>query len=506
MPKKTGLYSKYRDFILLAEIGAFLHDVGKLSGFFVLSKAKSMRIKDFHGQILFLDRGKIPSNVKEFLFKPLSGHLNTKSIKGIDLSISISHFICAHHGCSRCLLGAECPFKETIQNHPLIKLLKTVDHLDASNPSNAGKQPRECTVRDNFFDPETEIPVGKLNEMRFSFYGELDKFLSKERSIVEVNKFVKKLGEKYFANALSETRKYGNDITLLDHSKAVAAFYKMYLFNYLTLNAKLPNSFFKAHFRILLVSGNNNSENFLSYKIACCNPVLKSGSKTYFLAPPINKNSEFARFLKTYFKIALFKRDDFSPVFEGSRDIFARLKSLKIKTPQDIKEGYNEREAVNDVRKVVLFAELRKKERILSKLKSFRKHLSNLQRGSVHDEKNIVKYLRKEKEVKLLEKHLKSGVPAEKIKKKYGWRSSKDGESEIYDFFNAILSPVRPPSPIEMSDYFLREYHKLHSYKKLYDKLIEKRPIVLGRIYALFRTLKTFGVVFTPPQSASKRR
>jgi metal-dependent HD superfamily phosphatase/phosphodiesterase len=41
------LAGRYRDLILLAEIGAYLHDIGKLSSFFVLSKAKGKTVKDF---------------------------------------------------------------------------------------------------------------------------------------------------------------------------------------------------------------------------------------------------------------------------------------------------------------------------------------------------------------------------------------------------------------------------------------------------------------------------
>jgi hypothetical protein len=165
---------KYRDLILFLEIGAFIHDIGKLSSFFIISKAKSAVTRDFHGQILFIDiiagnkllTGKVipkcqaPGNKKlsplmEFLFTPIYKLLDLpQMVSGIDLSISLSHFVCAHHGCSRCLYGLardkldgafptnaeDCPFKDRIDNHPLIALLKTVDHLDASNPADSGKQ------------------------------------------------------------------------------------------------------------------------------------------------------------------------------------------------------------------------------------------------------------------------------------------------------------------------------------------------------------------------------
>jgi hypothetical protein len=495
MHRQTELYLKYRDFILLTEIGAFLHDIGKLSKFFILSKAKDTHIKDFHGQILFLDYKKIPERVKEFLFSPLTEHLNEKSIKGIDLSISLSHFACAHHGCARCLKGSKCQFKDVIQKHPLIALLKTVDHLDASNPSNTGKQPKEKTTRDNFFFPETEIPVNDLNEMRFSFYNELDLFLKNENSIEKINKFVKSLGEKYFANALSETRRYGNDITLLDHSKAVAAYYKTYLFRYLALGKPLPNSFFEAHFKLLGIKGDTEkAEQFLSYGIACCNSVLSDGNKAFFLAFPARQNSQFAKFLKSKFNMEIYGLDDFSPLFydtHGKRAL-EKFKSLIIKDPSGIKEGYTEKDAISDIKKVVLFAEFRRKEQFSAKLKSIERHLSNLKMGTMHDTANFAKYFKKEKEALLLKKRINAGASTEKIREMYGWKNSKDGEKEIYDFFNTILSPVRPPSPLEMSDYFLREYNKCHSYKKLYERFILKRPFVLGRVYALLRTLQIY--------------
>jgi predicted transcriptional regulator len=676
----ASLYKKsaeYRNFVLLCEVGAQLHDLGKLSRLFVLSKAKNTNIKDFHGQILFIDYEKIPQPVKEFIFVPLwmffedelplepisktewnnsnnipssaisksgknakntatenkvSGtgiyknilqnpqnsismqHLDTNVprsavtafldfkrrfeadplstyyapllsapyIKDIPLNIALSHFICAHHGCSRCLLQnylrKPCAFDESqavpplrIDTHPLIKLLKTVDHLDASNPSNKGKQELFNLYRDDFFFGETRLPFERFEEMRFSFYRELGAFLQALKdsetklykgrnltpqavyfkNIEQINAFVKHLAEKYFTNALSETRRFGNDITLFDHSLATASFFKAFLYAHLVLGKAMPDSFFTVRFRVMKIRKISSEEvqaaqkwnsekplenlhtpskqsdmgikHFLENEIACCNAIAETDNYYFFLVPFMHNNNAFIQFLQTSFsenivgaigknfdtgknkkvsipeilELELLPANDFAKIFDGTaicgkplKDVLKKFRNLKAKDFADISEGYTEKQAISDVKRVVYFALLRKKERILSKLNSSKKHLANLYNGSLHDEKNLIKYFKKEGEVNRLKKHLDAFISMDKIKKMYGWRSSKDAEESVYDFFNTVLSPVRPPSPVAMSFYFLQEFNRAHSFKKLAEHFLIRRPLVLGRVLALFRTLK----------------
>ncbi len=501
MPRKTKSDSKYKELILLSEIGAYLHDIGKLSRFFVLSKARGMNVKDFHGQILFLDKKILPPSLKNFLFSPLSDFVGENRIKGIDLNISLSHFICAHHGCSRCLMGMPCPFKDEIEKHPLIKLLKTVDHLDASNPANSGKQAPFKLYRDNIFYPETPLPVKKFDEMRKDFYSEVEEFLRKNgtENISELNRFIKSASQKYFENALSETRRFGNDITLLDHSNAVSSLYKAFLYAYLFWNKKIPNSFFGVRFRVIKVKGAEyETSRILSETYACCNEIVRSEESGYYLVANFKRNGKFANFIReiTGKEIEFSKANDLSYILGDEffgfppDEIKKRLDSLFIKTVSDIREGYTEKQAIEDIKKVILFAELRRKESISAKLRSFEKHLANLNKGSFHDPSNLPKFFKKEREVRLLRKHYEAGISAEKIKEKYGWKSSRDAENEIYAYFNEVLSPVRPPSPVEMSAYLLKLYHKYGSYKKVLEEFLIKRPLVPGRVFAIFRVLK----------------
>lgn len=502
---------KYRDLILLLEAGALLHDVGKLSSFFIISKAKGLLTKDFHGQIIFIDLGypdykkrKIGHKLERFLFTPLYELLNSEnSIKGVDLSITLSHFICAHHGCSRCLnFVYDCKFKDTIENNPLIKLLKTVDHLDASNPQDSGKQGIYSVYRDNFFLKQTPISVKALNKERGNFYKEVEELIN-----LAPCDFVKKLKyvtKKYFIKTLSETRRHGNDITLLDHSESVSSFYKAYLFNYFIRNKRFPDSFFKCNFRIMRVKKNSNIdiENKISYELALANKILESDRWIYFLIPPIRSES-FFRFLEDYLqsRIEVSKLNDFSYLFsdtlkgEKLSPYYDRLKKYIIKTPGDISKSYTEKDVIDKVKEIIYFAILRKKESYARKLKSYSKHLENVKNGIEHSEKNLKKYYKKKREIEILKKRLNAGIPMNKIRQTYKWHSSKDGEKSVYDFFNLTLSPIRPPSPVDMANYFLKEYNKTGSFKGVYGKLIERRPIVLGRVLAYLRTIKNeFGI------------
>jgi hypothetical protein len=426
----------------------------------------------------------------------------------VDLSISLSNLVCAHHNCTRCLFlqkdlnrATLCPFRETIQKNPLIYLLRTVDHLDASNPSDANKQGVTAIVRDNLFFPETKIDSKRLDDIRSDFYSELEQFLScGKRDIVLLNRFVKLLADKYFFECLSETRKFGNDITLLDHAKSVAAYYKTHLFNYFVKGKPFPKTFFDVHFRILAVNNcNTRFEEFLSTTIAMSNLVARTEKKSHFLLANSNSKKLLAFFQENFGAKAYYGgTDDFSAVFKDSlfghslNKLFHRLKGLKIKNPEDIKPNYTQKDAIADIKKVVYFALLRRYEAVQRRFESSTKHLSNLELGSIHDEKNLVRYFRKKAEVDFLKRKLKRSAGTEKMKSIYRWKSSHDGAEEVYNFFNEVLSPIRPPSPIKMSEYLLKDYLKHHSFKRIYNNLILLRPIILARVYAFFRTLNEF--------------
>jgi len=334
-------------------------------------------------------------------------------------------------------------------------------------------------------------------------------FIFNHQDIVNLNKFVKSLGEKYFSSTLSETRRYGNDITLLDHAKSVSSCFKMYLFDHFVRDKPLPLSFFNSQFRVLTIKNNSQEvEEMLSYKLAFSNFVFKTDQNSHFLVPNMRK-SEIKKLLTAGIlkQVLAFARkrvqyvnlsgvNDFSVIFNDTlkgkplHDAFDKLKEMKIKTPEDL--GFTEKELINELKRVVFFSALKKKEALERRLKSSLRHLENLKNGTIYNEKNLFKYYRKESEINTIRRHLDSYPTIEIIKCRTGWKSSKDAEKEVYDFFNVILSPIRPPSPIEMSNFFLKEYHRLGSFKGLYENLIIRRPLTPGRIYAFTRNMVKF--------------
>ena len=520
----------FRDLILLLEVGALLHDIGKLSSAFIASKAPSSNISDLHGQILFIDSGTLkddsfpewrktarhlPKEVEKFLYTHINKLLNLPSVvSDIDISISLSNLVCAHHNCTRCLYQPQdnngealCPFRQVIQRNPLISLLRTVDHLDASNPSDSNKQSLDSLVRDNFIFPESKIDASALDDARGHFYEQLEQFLSSRAyTISELNAFVKQEISKYFVLGLSETRKFGNDITLLDHSRSVAAYYKAYLYKYFVEGKALPKSFFEARFRVLTVeSCDDEVEEFLSNTLAMSNLVARTDSKLHFLTTN-TKSKLLLKEIHNRFGANSYygKTNDFSQVFQDTfygvsmSNLYRKLCNLHIKEPEDIKPGYTKEEALADIKKVVYFALLQRKEALQRQLASASKHLANLEAGSNHDERNFVRFFRKKREVELLAGALRKGVSIEKIKATYGWRSSYDGARDVYNFFNEVLSPIRPPSPVKMSKYLLKDYLKYRSYKRLYMNLIVLRPLILARVYAFFRVLNEFYYTSVP--------
>jgi hypothetical protein len=283
----------------------------------------------------------------------------------------------------------------------------------------------------------------------------------------------------------------------------------MYLFNYLVRDKPLPLSFFNSQFRVLTIKNNSyDVEEMLSYELAFSNLIFKTDQNSHFLVPNMRKSEvqklltagmlkqvlAFARKRVQY--VNLSGVDDFSVIFNDTlkgkslQGEFTKLKKMKIKSPENL--GFTEKELINELKRVVFFSALKKKEALERRLKSSLKHLENLKNGTIYDEKNLFKYYRKENEINRIRRHLASYPTIEIIKYRTGWKSSKDAEKEVYDFFNVILSPIRPPSPIEMSNFFLKEYHRLGSFKGLYENLIIRRPLTPGRIYAFTRNLVKF--------------
>ena len=132
------------------EIIVFLHDIGKISSHFIMSKDPELNIKDRHAMLILEE--KLPDYLNKFLKTPINKIF--EELNYLDNGVSPIHFICSHHGCDRCIYNEDCIKYE---KNFYIKLLQISDRLDSSNPPNSKKQTFYETYLSNFFLIEKKI-------------------------------------------------------------------------------------------------------------------------------------------------------------------------------------------------------------------------------------------------------------------------------------------------------------------------------------------------------------
>uniref|UniRef100_A0A7C4Y456 Uncharacterized protein n=1 Tax=Caldisericum exile TaxID=693075 RepID=A0A7C4Y456_9BACT len=479
-------FSRYRELILLLETGAYLHDIGKLSRYFITSKAKGIVGKDFHGQIIFIDKrlNRIPPYLNEFLNTKIEDLVRVID-KPFELDFTIGMMICAHHGCSRCLSNTPCPLKERIEDYKVLALLKTMDHMDASNPSDMLKQGINNVRIDGFFE-EKEVPLSELDRMRWDIYEKCEATLkrmkeSKMFSIEEMRRAVYETTRPAFLEALSDTRRCANDITLFDHSLATATLFKAFLSAYLYFDLPIPKSFREVRYYFLK---GKFDRKFIEEECALSNIVFTYKGFDYIVYPYVGRKD-----VKSYLKKIIGPFE----IVKDPYDIFKEYKdfllSLKVKELEHIYGNipHIEKYAIFDVKRLIYFALLQEKEQYEKKLKSFKRHIRNVSNGIIKDRRNFLKFLKKLIELKRLKKHLESKPDIKTIKAFLKVNRSKECEPYIENYFDRITSPLRPPSPKEMGEMFLSYYRATHSFKKVLNRFVLIRPPTLGRLIAFGR-------------------
>jgi len=219
---KLNKLIEHRDTILLAEIGALIHDLGKLSEEFISSKSREnpLNIKDEHAKWIF----KWYSSLETLL---------DKNIKILDKQILIRNLIKKHHS----------------GNGDLLKLFqRAADGIDSGIDKGAvtdtkNKQSIDHTYISTPFGYEFEkidINSKQLKQYRDEFIQKLktildriQKLLSKYKNkIIPAEEWINprdellKSARECFIHALGETRRSANDVTLWDHSYSTASLYK----------------------------------------------------------------------------------------------------------------------------------------------------------------------------------------------------------------------------------------------------------------------------------------
>jgi len=195
-----------RETILKGEVGALLHDIGKLHPNFVKLKSKENIKGPHHAR-----------EIDKFVESNLLNNIKNIKVLLDNEEKSIYDMIRFHHDA----------------NGLLLKELKKCDRLDSADDKGIvrKKQSLADTVISTPFGYEKEkIDIDCLekifHELETELIGLLELYINGSCSIECFVKTLKNMLKSYFSHALGETRIPANDVTLWDHSHSTAALFK----------------------------------------------------------------------------------------------------------------------------------------------------------------------------------------------------------------------------------------------------------------------------------------
>ncbi len=229
--------------VLFAEIGALIHDLGKLSREFVEEKSQEGISFNFDHEDILKNRSEynnfLPANLKNLLNSNLGINYNQMKQKVINIPRnlnSISKFgqFISKHGSGKNLFpivlltppgadGIDSAIDKMVTNHKFAQQSK--DHVYISTAFGYENQKIDLNLSDTDEKSLTKI----RNEYADKLAKILENLKNNSNSVQDWIKEREKLlneTKKAFLNALGETRRPANDVTLWDHSYSVASLYK----------------------------------------------------------------------------------------------------------------------------------------------------------------------------------------------------------------------------------------------------------------------------------------
>ena len=227
IPKELKELQDNQKTILLSEIGALIHDLGKLNDYFIKKKSiegsKNSVLSEYrHGDILEYDSDAhnnfYPNdNVLKRKAEKLKKSLEKITVSYNSKSSDLYSFIKYHHNNS---------------TNDFVQLLKTSDSFDSKEDrSNAFDQQSICkTYYSNAFGYEKEVEVDYIKERKAVYDIILDIL-----DTCDVNKIREKRREfmnklrNSFSKALGMTARAANDVSLWEHSYMTASIMKTLL-------------------------------------------------------------------------------------------------------------------------------------------------------------------------------------------------------------------------------------------------------------------------------------
>lgn len=450
-------------FINFLEIIAFLHDIGKISSHFIMSKDPELNIKDRHAMLILEEN--LPDNLNKFLKTPLNKKF--KELDFLDNDILPIHFICSHHGCDRCTFNNNCLKYE---KNFYIKLLQISDRFESSNPPNSGKQPFYETYLSNFFLVEKSIDYIKLDLLRKKYINLLDSNFYKfnRKNILILSKF-------FMENTLSETRRGANDINLYSHSKAVSSIFKALLFEHLFFKVEPPKNIFEVELKYLKTK--KEYKNLIENKIGFGNSVFNIENEDYYL---ISKYIDQTFLKKLNINGEIIEKIDIDKTIKNylypiNPELL--LSTMLVKTPYDM--NFNFSKLVENTKKIINFSKHYEIDVLKLKIKGIKKHIDNLKKGEKINEIKVKQNLLKKVQRRLYY-----------LKKSY---VNDHNIKEIEIFLMKSLAPIRPPSIINFSKYIseIMNKRKLNINEITYEIFL-KKPLTYSRIIQYENDIKNY--------------
>lgn len=229
---KIKTLKKYRAVIILSEIGALLHDLGKCDGRFLKKHRKDLKEdKDYkHEKIIDYDKKLLSDLGLLHLFNtPLSDLIAPfipsadEILKAWNLSSITLRDIIEKHG-----------DRKIAMNEKLLGFVKLADRKDSADDRLMPlAQQGEITCLASAFGMEVGVNEDELESLREDFYLKLagtwrhiGTKLSSESSLFSFRDNILREWEYVSNNTPAETRRAANDVTLWDHSYATASIAK----------------------------------------------------------------------------------------------------------------------------------------------------------------------------------------------------------------------------------------------------------------------------------------
>lgn len=229
MENKIKELKRNREAIIIAEIGALLHDLGKCSQKFLrrhLKIASEEERKYKHQDIIKYDKEfLLKAGLQEFFERPMlnyidpSSHLSERVIRNWGIGdISIEDIIKKHERYS------------PKRNEKLLAFVQIADRKDSADDRfmPIATQEKETFIS-TVFGVERKIEGKKIDICRKEFYYKLSTLLNSSRDFQEIRKEIFKEWQSIAVHTIAETRRAANDVTLWDHSYMTASIMKTLL-------------------------------------------------------------------------------------------------------------------------------------------------------------------------------------------------------------------------------------------------------------------------------------